>query len=164
MKHPIKLAIVLVITWLLLSDFFEPLLLSLGVVSVAFSLWIATRMDKFDNERYRFNLSLSFIKFLFSLGIKVIQSNIDVCARILGFKPVESTFITIQMPFKDDVAKVLYANAITLTPGSSSIALEDKRLLVHTISKEGAHSLAHGDMLKIMPKNFTVDEIETLPS
>ena len=164
MKHPIRLAIVLVITWLLLSDFFEPLLLSLGAISVIFSLWIAKRMDKVDNEKYRFRLSLSFFKFLFSLGIKVIQSNIDVCARILGIKPVESTFITIQMPFKDDVAKVLYANSITLTPGSSSIALEGDRLLVHTISREGAHDLAHGDMLKIMPKHYTVDEIEKLPS
>ncbi len=146
--------------WLLLSDMFEPLLLTFGLFSVGFSLWITTRMLKIDKERYTFFVTGSFIKFLFKLGIKVIQSNIDVSARILGFKPVESTFITIKMPYKDDVAQVLYANAITLTPGSSSIALDDNYLLVHTISEQSAHDLASGDMLNIMPKQYAIHDVE----
>ena len=64
------------------------------------------------------------------------------------------------MPFDNDVARVLYANAITLTPGSSSIALTKDTLLVHTISDQGATDLANNDMLDIMPKQYSVSEVE----
>lgn len=135
-------------------------MLSFGVVSVLFSIWITSRMHKIDQERYTFFVTLSFIKFLFQLAIKVVQSNIDVSLRILGIRPVESTFISIPIPFDSDVAKVLYANAITLTPGSSSIALSEDTLLVHTISNQGATDLANDDMLKIMPKQYSVSQVE----
>ncbi|GLR71993.1 Na+/H+ antiporter subunit E [Agaribacter marinus] len=160
MTHTIRLAIILVITWLLLSGMFEPLMLGFGLFSVIFSLWITSRMLKIDQERYSFFVTGSFAKFLFKLGVKVVQSNIDVCARILGFKPVESTFVTIDLPFKDDVAKVLYANAITLTPGSSSIAMGDNTLLIHTISEDGAQDLINSDVLRIMPKQYAIKTIE----
>lgn len=160
MNHKVRLVIILVITWILLSGMFEPLMLSFGVVSVLFSIWITSRMHKIDQERYTFFVTLSFIKFLFQLAIKVVQSNIDVSLRILGIRPVESTFISIPIPFDSDVAKVLYANAITLTPGSSSIALSEDTLLVHTISNQGATDLANDDMLKIMPKQYSVSQVE----
>ncbi|MFW8589189.1 Na+/H+ antiporter subunit E [Glaciecola sp. 2405UD65-10] len=160
MNHTVKLAIVLVIIWLLLSGMYEPLMLSFGFVSVLFALYLTQRMVNIDQERYRFFVTGSFISFLFKLAGKVVSSNIDVSLRILGFRPVESTFITIPMPYKDDVAKVLYANAITLTPGSSSIALSDDTLLVHTISSSGAEDLANNDMLNIMPKQYEITEIE----
>ena len=160
MNHQVKLAIILVLTWVLLSGMFAPLMLGFGVFSVIFSMWITNRMLKFDQERYTFFMGGSFIVFLYKLGIKVIQSNIDVSLRILGIRPVESTFVSIKMPFDDDVAKVLYANAITLTPGSSSIALSDDVLLVHTISEQNAIDLANNDMLDIMPKQYALTNIE----
>jgi len=160
MNHKVRLTIILVLTWLLLSGMFEPLMLGFGAASVIFAMWITGRMLRIDQERYTFFVTLSFISFLFKLSIKVIQSNIDVSMRILGFRPVESTFITIPMPFNSDVAKVLYANAITLTPGSSSIALSENSLLVHTISNQGATDLANNDMLKIMPKQYSVSKVE----
>lgn len=160
MNHKVRLAIILVATWVLLSGMFEPLMLAFGVFSVVVSMWITSRMHKIDQERYTFFVTGSFIVFLFKLGVKVVQSNIDVSLRILGFKPVESTFITIDMPFENDVAKVLYANAITLTPGSSSIALSKNTLLVHTISNQNAEDLANDDMLKIMPKQYAVTQVK----
>lgn len=160
MNHKIRLAIILVITWVLLSGMFEPLMLTFGVISVLFSLWITGRMLRIDQERYTFFVTGSLIVFLYKLVIKVIQSNIDVSLRILGFRPVESTFISIPMPFTQDVAKVIYANAITLTPGSSSIAMSNDTLLVHTLSRQGAEDLINNDMLNIMPKQYDVTEVE----
>ncbi|MBT1449888.1 Na+/H+ antiporter subunit E [Glaciecola sp. XM2] len=164
MNYKIRLAIVLALIWVLLSGMFKPLMLGFGAFSVVFAVWMTSRMQHIDHERYRFFITLSFIPFFIKLGIKIVQSNIDVCARILGFRPVESTFITIKMPYKDDVAKVLYAHAITLTPGSSSIALDDNTLLVHTISEQGARDLANGDMFDIMPKQYALNDNDIGPS
>lgn len=160
MTHKVRLAVTLVIVWLLLSGMFKPLMLTFGIFSVVFSLWITNRMLRIDKQRYAFFVTGSFLKFLAKLSIKVVQSNIDVAARILGFKPVESTFVVIPVPYQDDVAKVVYANAITLTPGSTSIALTDDALLIHTISSGSAEDLLNDDMLNIMPEQYSISKVE----
>lgn len=150
----------LVIVWLLLSGMYEPLMLAFGVFSIAVSLWLTKRMLRIDNEHYTFFVTASLLSFLSKLFIKIIVSNIDVSLRVLGLKKVESTFVTIPVPFESDVAKVMYSNAITLTPGSASIALSDHSLLVHTISVEGAQSLIDNEILDIMPSQYEIRPVE----
>ncbi|MFQ3251396.1 Na+/H+ antiporter subunit E [Glaciecola sp.] len=160
MSHLFRLGVILVVAWLLLSGMYEPLMLTFGAISVLISLWLTKRMLRIDQEQYTFFVTASLLTFLAKLSYKIVLSNIDVTLRVLGIKPVESTFITIKVPFEDDVAKVLYANAITLTPGSASIALSENTLLVHTISEQGAEDLAKGDILDIMPKQYEIKNVE----
>ncbi len=162
MSHLFRLGVILVVVWLLLSGIYEPLMLSFGAISILISLWLTKRMLKIDQQQFTFFVTLSLLKFLGQLSHKVIVSNYDVTLRVLGIRPVESTFITIDVPFDNDVARVLYANAITLTPGSASIALSDHTLLVHTISEQGAQDLAQGDILHIMPKQYQVKTLENI--
>jgi len=160
LSHLFRLGVILVVVWLLLSGIYEPLMLSFGVISIFISLWLTKRMLRIDQEQFTFFVTVSLVKFLAQLSYKVVLSNYDVTLRVLGIRPVESTFITIEVPFDNDVARVLYANAITLTPGSASIALSDHTLLVHTISEQGAQDLAQGDILNIMPKQYQVKTLE----
>jgi multicomponent Na+:H+ antiporter subunit E len=162
LSHLFRLGVILVVVWLLLSGMYEPLMLSFGVISVLISLWLTKRMLRIDQEQYTFFVTVSLVKFLGQLFYKIVLSNYDVTLRVLGIRPVQSTFITIEIPFDNDVAKVLYANAITLTPGSASVALSEHTLLVHTISEQGARDLAHGDILNIMPKQYQVKTIENI--
>jgi multicomponent Na+:H+ antiporter subunit E len=162
LSHLFRLGVILVIVWLLLSGMYEPLMLSFGVISVLISLWLTKRMLRIDQEQYTFFVTISLVKFLSQLFYKIVVSNYDVTLRVLGIRPVQSTFITIEIPFDNDVAKVLYANAITLTPGSASVALSEHTLLVHTISEQGAQDLANGDILNIMPKQYQVKTIENI--
>jgi multicomponent Na+:H+ antiporter subunit E len=41
---------------------------------------------------------------------------------------------------------VIYANSITLTPGTVSVELENGSILVHALTKAGADGLSSGDM------------------
>lgn len=161
MNHYLRLVVLLLITWLLLSGMYVPLMLSFGAVSIAISVWISARMFKVDNERYTFYIDLSFLRFLIKLAVKIVQSNIDVSLRILGIRPVQSTFVKIPIGLKSDPGRVIYANSITLTPGSSTIEMSEDSLLVHTISTQGAEDLSNNDMLDIIPSGFTrTDEQE----
>jgi multicomponent Na+:H+ antiporter subunit E len=162
LSHLFRLGVILVIVWLLLSGIYEPLMLSFGVISVLISLWLTKRMLRIDQEQYTFFITVSLVKFLGQLFYKIVVSNYDVTLRVLGIRPVQSTFLTIEVPFDNDVGKVLYANAITLTPGSASIALSEHTLLVHTISEQGAQDLVHGDILNIMPKQYQIKTIENI--
>lgn len=162
MKYYISLGILLMALWLLLSTHFEPLMISFGVGSVLFTLIMAKRMKLVDRESMPVHMVTSLIKFWLKLAVKILVSNVDVTLRILGIKPINPQLIKIPLPKSDDLSIAMYANAITLTPGSASLHLEDGYLYVHTISKEGAEELIAGDMIKIIPedKYSTLNEVK----
>ncbi len=71
----------------------------------------------------------------------------DVTKRILDPRlPISPCLIRVKTSQTSDVGRVIYANSITLTPGTISIALEDDEILVHALTREGAEGLAGGDM------------------
>lgn len=49
---------------------------------------------------------------------------------------------------KADLARVLLANSITLTPGTITLALDDDHLIVHWLDAETHHSKYAGDLIK----------------
>jgi multicomponent Na+:H+ antiporter subunit E len=153
LKYYISLGILLMALWLLLSTHFEPLMISFGVGSVIFTLVMAKRMNLVDRDSIPIHMVANLIKFWLQLGLKILVSNVDVTLRILGLKPINPQLIKIPLPKSDDLSIAMYANAITLTPGSASLHIEDGYLYVHTISKEGAEELISGDMLQIIPHN-----------
>jgi multicomponent Na+:H+ antiporter subunit E len=157
MKHTISMGIALGILWVLLSSHFEPLLLGLGVASVLLTLIIALRMDVIDHESHPFHLTSHLLVFWSLLAREIIKANIDVVMRVLGFRPISPTLITVPLPHKTDLARVIYANSITLTPGTVSIEVNQKNIIVHSLSKEGAEDLRRGYLASIVPD---IEEIE----
>ena len=49
---------------------------------------------------------------------------------------------------KSDVARVLLANSITLTPGTITLNLDDDHLIVHWLAAETLHSKYAGELIK----------------
>ena len=86
MLHTLSLGLVLFILWLLLSGFFEILLLSLGVGSVIAVVWIAYRMDVIDHEGHPIHLTVRALLYWPWLTVEIIKANIDVAAVIVRRK------------------------------------------------------------------------------
>ena len=81
------------------------------------------------------------------LLLAIFRSNIDVASRILNPRlPVSPTLIRTRATQKTALGKVIYANSITLTPGTVSVDVEDDVVLVHALSRESAEELADGEM------------------
>ena len=47
---------------------------------------------------------------------------------------------------KSDLGLVIYANSITLTPGTVSVDVEPGEILVHALSRDAARELEIGEM------------------
>ncbi|MCW8964681.1 MAG: Na+/H+ antiporter subunit E [Gammaproteobacteria bacterium] len=157
MKHAISMAVALCVLWLMLSAHFEPLLLGLGIVSVLLTLILSLRMDLIDHESHPFHLTFHLLAFWVLLAREIIKANIDVVLRILGIRPISPTLITVPVPHKTDLARVIYANSITLTPGTASIEVDQNKIVVHSLSREAAEDLKHGYLASIVPD---IEEIE----
>ena len=148
--HKISLIISLAVLWIMLSGHYTPLLLSLGLLSVLIVAFISSRMNLiiFDQPI----LQLYFIKFIpygFWLIIQILRSNIDVCRRILNPKlPINPQLVKVKSTQTSNLAKVIYANSITLTPGTISIDLDGSEIEVHSLSEKGVDELKIGTMDK----------------
>ena len=147
MRHTIFLSLSLAIFWLLNSGHNTVLILSLGAVSIALVLFIAHRMDVIDHEAQPVHITPQISGYYAWLIKEIILSNILVVKHIwLGSKTITPTLTTITASQKTDVGKVIYANSITLTPGTVTVSLDGDQFLVHALLKESIEDLKAGDM------------------
>ena len=134
--------------WLLLSGYFDnTLLLTLGVVSCVLVVWIARRMRLFDADDPGLLFNLRALLYLPWLLWEIVKSNIDVTRRILARDlPVSPLIFRVKTSQHSDLGKVLYANSITLTPGTVSISVNNDEIEVHALTQEAAKGLEGGEM------------------
>jgi multicomponent Na+:H+ antiporter subunit E len=140
--------ILLFLFWILLSGHLEPLLLGFGLASVALTFFLSRRMNVIDHESYPVHLSSKFPGFFVYLFREIVKANIDVVKRILSPRaaPISPQMIEVPQSQKTDLGAVIYANSITLTPGTVTIRLSKDNLTVHALSEEAAGELATGAM------------------
>ncbi|MFQ5773509.1 MAG: Na+/H+ antiporter subunit E [Kiloniellaceae bacterium] len=147
MLHAVSLGLVLFGTWLLLSGFFETLLLVLGVVSCLLVVLIAHRMDVVDREGHPIHLGWRAVVYWAWLAREIVKANIDVARRILDPKlPIHPVLVQVKAGQRSELGQVIYANSITLTPGTVSMRISEGTILVHAIAEAPARDLEAGAM------------------
>ena len=148
MARTFSLGIFLAGIWLLLSGHYTPLILLFGAGSVVFVVWLARRMDLVDNEGHPVHLTWQAPKYWAWLGWQIVLSNIVVARAVLARNmPIDPRMIEVDAPQSDDLGRVTYANAITLTPGTVSVRiLPNGRILVHVLTAFAAEELMSGTM------------------
>ena len=148
MLHAVSLTLSLAVLWLLLSGHFaEPVLLVLGLASVLAVVLIVHRMDVLDHEGHPIHLSWRGSLYWPWLLKEIVLANLDVAKAILrlgsGIKP---TVFKVRASQKSELGRVIYANSITLTPGTVTIAVEDHLLTIHALTRGAALGLETGEM------------------
>ncbi len=122
-------------------------MLSFGAASIALVVFIAHRMDVIDHEGHPLHLSWKVPIYWLWLDWQIVLSNISVARRILSPRmPIDPRVITVEAGQKDDLDRVVYANSITLTPGTVSLRLDGDKILVHALDEEYAADLESGAM------------------
>ena len=149
MLHAVSLAVVLAILWLLLSGHFaEPLLLGLGLASVILVVVIVHRMDVLDHETHPIHVSGRLPLYWAWLIKEIILANIDVAKAIVGFRGAAAvpTVFKVRASQRTEVGRVIYANSITLTPGTVTIAVDADELTIHALTPGAVEGLETGEM------------------
>ena len=143
-----KLALVLVGVWVLLSGIIEPLLLILGLASSIAVAWIKVRADRRDGEPVPFALRIERLPgYLLWLAWEIVKSNVDVSRRILSPSlPIAPAVRWLPASQRTELARVIYADSITLTPGTLSIDLTDDSVEVHALNEGYLDALERGEM------------------
>lgn len=147
MLHALSLGLVLALLWWLMSGYFIPFVLSLGVASVIATVLISRRMDVIDHEGQPLHLSWKIGFYWAWLLKEIFKSAVDVSKVILKRKmPIHPAMVPIKATQRTEMGHVIYANSITLTPGTITVTLENGDMMIHALTREAAEGLLTGDM------------------
>jgi len=145
-----RLAVTLVITWLLLSGLFKAQLLLLGALSIGAVVWLSIRMRVLEHRGQPLYFKLGALaRYWFWLLAEIMRSNIDVCRRVLDPSlPIRPALRAVSATADSELGDVIYANSITLTPGTTAISFTPSGdVLVHALDAESLDDLEAGGMV-----------------
>lgn len=137
----------LYVFWLVLSGHYTVLLLALGAVSSLLVAGLLRRMDRVDGMDFSPRPSLGLVAYGVWLLWNVVKSNVDVARRIWDpALPVDPGWTRLPVGLSTPLEKTLYANSITLTPGTLTADVHDDQFLVHGLSSRELEALHGGEM------------------
>lgn len=144
--------------WLLMSGLWDkPLILIFGAVSVVLSVWVAKRMDYVDGAQIAFSLNpFKTLGYVFWLLVEIAKSNFAVAKLILAGDNCErQKLFMVPVSCKSEIAQVMFANSITLTPGTITVETENDQFVVHALD------FSDGDMVALAEMDARVRATET---
>lgn len=133
--------------WWVLSGRSDWLMLSLGLGSAAFSVYLARRMLAFDREAHPFVIGRKLVVYWCWLAQAIVKSNLDVMRHVFRVPlQISPTWTWVYTDPKTEVGMATLANSITLTPGTVSLDVEEGAIAVHALTRDAADYLQTGDM------------------
>lgn len=120
--------------WLALSGHYTPLVTSFGVGSCVLVVYLAMRMQVVDPEGVPLHVVGRFLLYLPWLVKEIFIANFDVAKVILDPKlPISPRMVVFHGSQDTDLGRVIYANSITLTPGTVTTGVEGHDFQVHAL-------------------------------
>jgi multicomponent Na+:H+ antiporter subunit E len=143
----------LFLLWLVLSGLFDPFHLTLGAISCALVTWMSSDLlfeDRSVSLSARVRQLIRLPGYALWLLYEIFLANLYVfrlSLRPSGLGDVRPKVVRFKTHLKTDFAKWVFANSITLTPGTVTIRIVDDEFYVHAISEHTAKGL-EGEMEK----------------
>ena len=148
MRYILALTFILAALWLAVSGVYKPLILLLGAGSIALVVWLALRMEVVGEEHnpviYSWRLPLYWAWLMW----QIVRANLNVARLILSPRDIRPRVVTIPTPHHSTVARVTYANSVTLTPGTVSLLLTKQELTVHALDTRSVEELEEGTLAR----------------
>ncbi|HEX6325042.1 MAG TPA: Na+/H+ antiporter subunit E [Jiangellaceae bacterium] len=147
MPNAAGLVAVLAAFWLVLSGHYTALLLTVGAASIALVVWISQRMEIVDDEQ-PIRLTLSLPRYVAWLAVQMLVAAVRV-ARLVWLPRPALRPVVGRVPANDmsHLAQTIYANSITVTPGTLAMTVDDESIEVHSLQAAGLEDLRRGAML-----------------
>lgn len=135
-KNFLYLFFFLIIIWLALTSTFQWEELIVGIlISFLLALFLNKNYLKLGFPPLSIKRIAVSIVYFIVLFIEIIKANFDVAYRVIHPKmPIKPGIVVIKTGLKQDIAKMILANSITLTPGTFTLDIIEDKLLIHWIN------------------------------
>ena len=135
-KGFVWLLLITFVLWLALSSKLDLLeFICGGVVCLIISLFGTHIYSKLGLPPLSLKGILFFLVYIIVLFWEIIKANFDVAYRVIHPRmPIKPGIVVIKTSLKSDIAKMILANSITLTPGTFTLDVIGDKLLIHWIN------------------------------
>lgn len=150
MGYFLGLIVVLAALWTGLSGEYtltKPLIATLGAISILLSAILAYRFDIVDREGSPYARLMHLLGYWAWLVVEIFKANwvvIKACLR--STLDINPALVKVKTGCESDLARTVFANSITLTPGTVSVEVEGNKILVHALYEDSAGPGAFDDM------------------
>lgn len=147
MRYTFGLFVLLSVFWTINSPNDSGLLLFLGLLSIVLVIVLTLRMKLLDDESFPIHLFTKIGPFYLWLVKEIVLGSFYVLKKIIFRDQTDSAqMVTLNIDFKDELTQVIFANSITLVPGTLSVQLEQGTVKVHALTQELADDLTSGEL------------------
>ncbi len=137
----------LAIFWFALSGETAPLFLFLGVISVLLVLWLAARLKIIDRDASPYHRVPQMLVYGGWMMVEIVKANVAVIRKILGpSHAIDPVMVTVTTATTTDLGKAVFANSITLTPGTVTVDVDSDQLQVHALVRETSPAASFAEM------------------
>lgn len=144
------------VIWLFVSGQIKPYYVVLGLCCSAAVAWVD--MHRSAAPRHVFPW-LGFAWYLPWLAWRVVASSWHVTRLILSpALPIDPQMIRYPARLRDHAALTLLGNSITLTPGTVTVEISPRELVVHAIDRPSGSDLTSGAMENRVARVFAARE------
>lgn len=131
-----------------MSGVYEPLTIGMGAASSVLAIYVGKRMNAID--RHPLAIHLNYFKLITYFGwlmVEIAKSNWAVTKLILAPKmKLRQNMFEVPYVQKSDLGQTIFANSITLTPGTITVEVEPDHFLVHALAFAEDDHAALADM------------------
>lgn len=146
-----KIILFLFILWFIFSGNREPFMLFCGVLSViiTFTLCVVGKIISVNV----YVIKIAFLKYVYTLLKNIILSTWQmikiIYSKNIKINPGTTMFNVARLTNQE---KVLFANLITMTPGTFVIAIDGSNFLIHALNRDDLNFDNNIEMSKLLRK------------
>ena len=146
--------ILLFLFWVLLNGKIN---LEITIIGLIICALVYTFAHMFLGFSFKKDLGYSkglfmLIVYIFFLAIEVVKSNLNIITLIWSKKEVEPKIKHFNVSIKSKFLRVIFANSITLTPGTITIDLKQDEYIVHALRGEYIEDIEQSRLCKMLKK------------
>lgn len=143
----VSLAGFLFFFWIVLSGHYTPMLVTAGAVCSVLCVLAARRMRIADAEGHPIEMIRGALTYFPWLFVEIAKSAWAVTKIVLDpALPISPTMTVVRTSQKTTTGMTAYANSITLTPGTITVGVDGRNLVIHALVRDGALDLEAGGM------------------
>lgn len=147
----IKIFLLLVMLWVVLSGKKDLFLVVCGIISITITFIICIFGKIISPDAYV--VKLSFFRYICILLKDIIVSSLQMVKVIYSEKlSIDPGTITMNVSKLTDQEKVLFANLVTMTPGTFVIAVNGDSFLIHALNRRDLEFRNNGEITMLLQK------------
>ncbi|NNU16612.1 Na+/H+ antiporter subunit E [Parvularcula sp. ZS-1/3] len=134
----IVLVLALIALWMLLSGYWnKATLVAFGAFSVAVTLWFSERAEIVDREGVPTSIFPRILTYMSWLLLEIGKANIIVAREVIRPQiKLAPKMIRVPADQPSDLTRTIFANSVTLTPGTVTVDVREDCLLIHALDEK----------------------------